>query len=170
VNAFHVIGSVLALWALTLTFIGVRRDDFPRSSRQTFAVGAISVLLAAGAIGSAIITGALEDDEEGHAAEGKSAEGGGGGPGQLDLRADPSGTPKFDTDSLEAPAGRVTITMENPSPVDHNVTLEGDGHGETVGKGGTSTVSADLKPGDYAYYCSVPGHREAGMEGTLTVK
>jgi uncharacterized cupredoxin-like copper-binding protein len=31
-------------------------------------------------------------------------------------------------------------------------------------------VSAQLKPGNYTFYCSVPGHRQAGMQGTLTVK
>ena len=36
--------------------------------------------------------------------------------------------------------------------------------------GGVSKVTVDLKPGEYAFYCSVPGHREGGMEGKLTVK
>ena len=35
--------------------------------------------------------------------------------------------------------------------------------------GGTSKVTADLKPGKYEFYCSVPGHEQAGMKGTLTV-
>jgi plastocyanin len=45
-----------------------------------------------------------------------------------------------------------------------------DDEGRTVGQGGTSTVSASLKPGTYTFYCSVPGHREGGMEGKLTVE
>ena len=75
--AFYVLGSAFALWALTLTAIGVRREGFPRSRRQTVAVGALSVLLAASAIGSAIITTALENHGggEAHAAP----RGGGGG-------------------------------------------------------------------------------------------
>jgi uncharacterized cupredoxin-like copper-binding protein len=63
--------------------------------------------------------------------------------------------------------------MSNLAPVSHDVSIEGAGideHGEVVGKGGTSRVSVDLKPGTYTFYCSVPGHREAGMQGTLTVK
>jgi plastocyanin len=63
--------------------------------------------------------------------------------------------------------------LSNPSSLSHNVSLEGQGvdqEGETVGQGGTSRVSVTLKPGTYTYYCSVPGHRQGGMEGTLTVK
>jgi hypothetical protein len=56
VNAFHVIGSLFAVWAVTLAPLGVTRENFPRGRRQTLAVGTVSVLLAASAIGSAIIT------------------------------------------------------------------------------------------------------------------
>jgi uncharacterized cupredoxin-like copper-binding protein len=92
---------------------------------------------------------------------------------QLKLGADPTGNLKFSTDALSAKAGPVQITLSNPSPVDHNITLQtpqGTKQGPTVGKGGTSTVTATLKPGKYVYYCSVPGHRQAGMQGELTVK
>lgn len=63
--------------------------------------------------------------------------------------------------------------MSNPSSLSHSVAIEGPGvntAGEVVTKGGTSTASATLKPGTYAFYCTVPGHRQAGMEGTLRVK
>jgi plastocyanin len=90
------------------------------------------------------------------------------------LSADPTGQLRFDKSTLAAPAGGVRITMKNPAPVPHNVSLEGPGgideHGPTVQKGGASEVQATLKPGTYTYYCSVPGHREAGMEGKLTIK
>ena len=62
--------------------------------------------------------------------------------------------------------------MENPSPIPHNVAIKGGGvdvKGKVVITGGTSTVSADLDPGTYTFYCSVPGHEAAGMRGTLTV-
>jgi plastocyanin len=174
VNAFHVIGGLFAVWAVTLTAIGIRREDFPRPGLQTVAVGTISVLLAASAIGSGIVTSALEEeeekDEEGDAAETQGAGGGGRG---LALSADPGGELSFDTQTLEAPAGQVTMEMENPSSVPHNVSIEGRGvdeEGRTVEQGGTSTVTADLRPGEYDFYCSVPGHREGGMEGTLTVR
>jgi plastocyanin len=170
VNAFHVIGGVWAIWAITLTAIGVRREDFPSSRGQTLAVGAVSLLLAVGTISAGIITTALEDHGAGgHEAKAAEEPAGGGGGQTLRLSADPSQL-RFDKAKLEARAGKVTIDMKNPAPIPHNVSLESDGEGKTVGQGGTSTVSAGLKPGEYVYYCSVPGHREAGMEGTLTVR
>jgi plastocyanin len=170
VNAFHVMGGLFAVWAVVLTAIGIRREEFPRPGLQTFAVGTISVLLAASAIGTGIVTSAQEEhEEEGDAAEG---EGAGGAGRTLTLSADPGGDLSYDTDALEARAGRVAIEMENPSSVPHNVSIEGrdvDEEGRTVGQGGTSTVTASLQPGEYDFYCSVAGHRAGGMEGTLTV-
>ena len=170
-NAFHVIGALFALWAVILFVVGITRDDFPRSGFQTLAVGVLSVLLATSAIGSGIVTSALDEEEEGE--EAAEPAGKGGGANALRLSADPGGELSFDKQSLEAAAGEVTLEMENPSSVPHNVSLEGDGvdeEGETVGEGGRSVVSAELEPGEYAFYCSVAGHREAGMEGTLTVR
>jgi uncharacterized cupredoxin-like copper-binding protein len=90
----------------------------------------------------------------------------------LSLAADASAL-KFDKSALTAKAGKVTIVMKNPSALQHNVAIEGNGvdvAGKVVGQGGTSTASATLKPGRYTFYCAVDGHRQAGMEGTLTVK
>ena len=89
----------------------------------------------------------------------------------LKLAADKSAL-KFDKTSLTAPAGKVTIQMSNPSMLSHNVAIEGNGldtAGQIVGNGGTSTVTADLKAGTYTFFCAVDGHRQAGMQGTLTV-
>jgi plastocyanin len=176
VTVFYVLGSLTAVWALVLAGLGIRQHRFPATPRATRAVMAISATLFLGAIGSAIISGALEE-EEGEEAEAAAAEeevAGAAAPGQeLELSAEPSGDFAFDTTELEAGSGNVSLTMENPSPVEHNVSLEGEGvdeEGETVGEGESSTVSAELQPGDYTFYCSVPGHREGGMEGTLTVE
>jgi plastocyanin len=170
-NAFHVIGVLFVLWAVILAGVGITRDDFPRAGFPTLAVGLVSVLLAGSAIGSGIITSALEEEEEGEeAAEPAAGEGGGNA---LRLSADPGGELSFDRRSLEAPAGEVVLEMENPSSVEHNVSIEGAGvdeEGETVGEGGRSVVRAELRPGEYEFYCSVAGHREGGMEGTLTVR
>ena len=61
----------------------------------------------------------------------------------------------------------------NASQVPHAVEIEGNGveeEGQTVGKGGKSTATADLKAGTYDFYCPVGNHRAQGMEGKLTVK
>jgi plastocyanin len=91
---------------------------------------------------------------------------------KLSLAADPGGQLAYNTTKLQAKAGKVTITMANMSPVEHNVTIaEGS---KVLGAtpsfvGGSKTVTVTLKPGTYSFYCSVPGHKQAGMEGTLTV-
>jgi plastocyanin len=97
----------------------------------------------------------------------------GGKSSNLQLAADSSGQLKFDKKSLSAKSGNVTITMDNPSPVQHAIAVEGSGidkKGATVGMGSKSTVTVALKPGKYTFYCPVDGHRQAGMQGTLTVK
>jgi uncharacterized cupredoxin-like copper-binding protein len=71
-----------------------------------------------------------------------------------------------------ATAGEITLRMPNPSSIEHNIALDEPtpAEGEVVGEGGTSEITVNLTPGTYQYYCSVPGHREAGMVGTLTVQ
>jgi plastocyanin len=90
----------------------------------------------------------------------------------LSLQADKSQL-KFDKSALSAKPGKVTIVMKNPSSLPHDVAIEGNGvdvKGKVVNQGGTSTATASLKAGTYSFYCSVDNHRQAGMEGTLTVK
>lgn len=90
----------------------------------------------------------------------------------LKLAANPAGQLAFTTKALSAKAGKVTIDFSNASPVEHDVAIA---QGTTVAgqtpvfTGGTKTLTVTLKPGTYNFYCTVPGHRAAGMEGTLTV-
>ena len=96
-----------------------------------------------------------------------------GASSKLTTDADPSGALKFTKTTLSAKAGKVTLTMKNPSPVQHGIGVKGSGvqqAGNPVGQGGVSTVTANLKPGKYEFYCPVDGHEQAGMKGTLTVK
>jgi plastocyanin len=117
---------------------------------------------------AAVGCGGSSSNNTGTGATGSS---GGGGGTQLALAADPSAL-KFDKSQLNAPAGKVTITMTNPSPLQHDVSIKGgvNVQGNVVGQGGKSVASADLKPGQYTFYCSVDGHEAAGMTGTLTIK
>jgi plastocyanin len=92
----------------------------------------------------------------------------------LSLAANAEGQLKYDKSALTANAGKVSIDFTNMSPLDHNVTVESASK-QIVGatptfQGGSKVLSLNLKPGVYKFFCSVPGHRMAGMEGTLTVK
>ena len=112
-----------------------------------------------------------ETAEEG----GKEAEGGtAGSASSVDIEADPSGNLAFATTEASASAGKVTVDFTNSSPVPHDVAIEDEG-GETLGQTeviseGSDSTEVELEPGTYTFYCTVPGHRQAGMEGTLTVK
>jgi plastocyanin len=110
--------------------------------------------------------------DEGESASGESASGGAGA--KVELSSPEDGSLVFEPDTVEATAGEVTIEYTNPSQVPHDVAIEADGEtiaqGDQVTGGETSVASAELEPGEYVFYCTVPGHREGGMEGTLTVK
>lgn len=104
----------------------------------------------------------------------EEAEGGTAGAATVDVEADPSGALAYTTDEAESKAGNVTVNFTNSSPVPHDVRIEDSG-GEDIGgtevlSEGSESAKVDLKPGEYTYFCSVPGHRQGGMEGTLTVK
>ena len=98
--------------------------------------------------------------------------GGGGAASKLTVTADPGGALKFDKSSLSAKAGKVTVTMDNPSSTPHALNIEGNGIEEKGTKTltqGKASVTVNLKAGKYEFYCPVDGHKAAGMEGTLTV-
>jgi len=93
--------------------------------------------------------------------------------GKLAIAADPSGQLAYVTKKATATAGPVQIDSKNASSTPHDIAIEGNGvnsKGQIVQGGATSTVKVTLKAGTYTFYCSVPGHREGGMEGTITVK
>jgi plastocyanin len=99
--------------------------------------------------------------------------GGGGGGSTVKISADPSGALKFEETSVEATAGKVTIDFTNDSSISHDVKIEGngvEGEGTDQVTGGSTSATLDLQPGTYTFYCSVDGHRAAGMEGQLVVK
>ena len=104
-----------------------------------------------------------------------SASGGAAAGGAQSIAADPSGKLAYTKKTLTANAGTVKIAFTNKSPLSHNLTIQKGTSGTTVGAtptfdGGTKVLSVKLTPGTYTFYCSVPGHRMAGMVGTLTVK
>jgi len=96
-------------------------------------------------------------------------------PHVVKLTADPNGDLKFNTKKLTVTHGVVVIDMKDPSTsgTQHGIALRGkhvSKTGKIVDPGATSKVKLTLKPGKYTFYCPVPGHRQAGMQGTLTVQ
>jgi|SRR5215207_7503357 len=131
-------------------------------------------------LATALIAGCGGDDDDESAATPEAtaeatqepAGGGGGGGETVEVSSPADGSLKFDQAELTAPAGKVTFTYSNPSQVPHAFEVEGNGVEEetdTITEGEAS-VTVDLKPGEYTYYCPVGSHRQAGMEGTLTVE
>jgi plastocyanin len=118
---------------------------------------------------TAVLTGG-EQAEEGAKAAGATPRATGRA---LELAADPSGALRYDKNRAAVLAGRVRVRFRNESTVEHNVTIaQGSrrlGATKTI-TGATTTLALELPPGDYVFFCSVPGHRESGMEGTLIVE
>lgn len=182
---FFICGCVLAVSAVTVSFVGLRLPDFPG---RLLPIVVLWFALFVGATTTFAVLHA-KDEEKAKAAEventeeaQKSApyetEGAEGSEepsaASTTLQLEASETAlEFDTTQLEAKAGKVTIEFTNPSAIPHDVVVEQNGK-ELAGfkpiANGEESLTADLKPGTYTFFCSVPGHRQAGMEGTLTVK
>jgi len=143
---------VLALAALTLAACG--GDDSDSSSTTTEA--------------------APESTSAG-GSQGAGGTGGSGGGSVVQIDAVEGSGLAFVQKDVKAKAGQVSIEFTNPQSLSHDVEVE-DASGEDVGAteliadSKTTATIDNLKPGKYTFYCSVPGHREAGMEGTLTVE
>jgi len=175
---FYVAGGLLVAWALIVSLgLGLRRTDFPGNLAGQRAVMAISAVLVLAAVATAVITsgppakaGAASERTPSTAAPSTAAPSPTAGP--LKLVANPGGQLSYDTKQLSAKAGKVTIDFASFAPLEHNLTIARGstvlGATPTFG-GGSRTLTLSLKPGTYTFYCSVPGHRQAGMEGTLGV-
>jgi plastocyanin len=184
---FYIAGGVLVAWALIVSLGLGRAPDFPRTASAQRGVIAISAVLVVIAAGVAVITsgGSTKAEASASAPAGPAtgpkattvpkATTGTPAPASatstLKIAADPTGQLSYDTKQLSAKSGQVTMDFSNASPVEHNVTIAQGSKvlGQTPIKTGSATVTVALKPGTYTFYCAVPGHRQAGMEGTLTV-
>ena len=145
----------------------------PRISALSLVAVALTLGLAACGGSSSSSTSSPSAPAPSSSSTSSSASGTSGGGSTIKDAADPSGQLKFTSSTLTASAGKATIDFTNSSSVAHNMTIV-DSSGKQVGAtptftGGTKSFTADLKPGKYTFFCSVPGHRQAGMQGTLTV-
>lgn len=190
-DLFFFFGLGLTAMAVILSFAGMRMENFPS---RGFMVGGLALMatLVVGSAAFAVVLSREEHEvreeeiaefreeeaaalEEGEASESEEptdvppVQG-----GALALTSPEEGDLVFDPETLESEAGEVSIDYTNPSEVPHNVAIEdGDevvAQGETVTGGDNAAATAELEPGEYVYFCSIPGHREAGMLGTLTVE
>ena len=145
----------------------------------------LTVLLAALALAAFGLAACGDDDEdtgsdtaattEETVAEDTTAadEPSGGGADTFTVSADAGGALAYDTTEASVSAGSVTIAFDNPSTTPHDVRIEGsdgDVGGTEVITDSSTEATVELEPGSYTFYCSVSGHREAGMEGTLEVE
>jgi len=190
-EVFYFVGIGVTLLAVAVSFLGLRNKDFPGSRGALLGGIALFVLLVGVTAATAVINArdeaeTRENEEASVAAEEATLEneaqqgeevgepGGGAAGAALELTAPEDGTFAFDPDALDAAAGEVAITFTNPASIEHDVHIEQDGEevaaSDLVADGDSTEVSAKLEPGDYVYFCNVPGHREGGMEGTLSVE
>jgi plastocyanin len=184
---FYVFGIALVVSAIGVSVIGLRFENFPATRGALTGVIAYFAVLVAVTAYFAVLN--ADDEQKTREAEqaaeteattttpaGTTAQAGGGGGGEaIKLAADPSQI-AFDTTSLQAKAGNVKIDFDNPNPaLPHDVCVSSSGGSELgcskqVTDGSTTLDLKNLKPGDYTFFCSVPGHEEAGMKGTLSVQ
>ena len=131
-------------------------------------------LLTLTAVGLAACGGDDDDDDGGDTAATTETTVESDGGASVSLTANPDGELAYEESTLSAPAGTVTIEFDNPASIGHDVVVEDQNANEItrtdVITGDTATAAGEFKAGDYTYYCSVDAHRDAGMEGTLTVK
>ena len=98
----------------------------------------------------------------------------GGGGSTIDISTPPGSDLAYDQSTVSAKSGRVTVDFNNQQATPHDVVIE-DSSGAELGKtdlisNSTADTTVELQPGTYTFFCDVPGHEEAGMKGTLTVK
>lgn len=169
---FYLAGGLLAGWAVLLSATGVTHPDFPASAGRARLVMLTTAVLVAATITAAVVTAG--EKEKGQAGGAPSRPAGTAAPSSaLQLTADPTGQLAYDKKHAALNAGRFAIRFVNKSSVPHNVTIAKGAKVVASTKtiqGDTTTSTANLPPGDYAFFCSVDAHRQAGMQGTLTVK
>lgn len=175
-----VAGVFIAFAILSALVIPRYRPDFPgRGGLRIFIL--LTLALFVSMMGAVEVFG-KEDEEEAHeeTTAGETTGGGGETTGGAETTQRPARTIQvsgtdfaFRLPESELQPGRYSFDLTNDGNVEHNLVIDGpgveDAATETIDPGQSSSVEAELQAGSYAFYCSVPGHRQAGMELDVTV-
>lgn len=196
-TVFYIVGLTLTAAALVVSFAGLKAKSFPsRGVLGGILAGFLALVVATCGLAVAVAreeqdhrrhqqaeahklteeseqTVASSDETTDSGSEDSGSSAGASGPGgTLELKADPSQL-AYDKKELESKPGEVTINFDNPAPIPHDVVVQssaGDDIARTdVIQEKSDSLVANLEPGDYKFYCSVPGHEQAGMVGTLKI-
>jgi uncharacterized cupredoxin-like copper-binding protein len=76
----------------------------------------------------------------------------------------------FEPAEVHVKAGKVTFNLPNEGAAEHDFSIDDLGIQVNLPAGSTQTVEADIPAGRYDFYCNIPGHKDAGMVGTLVVE
>lgn len=175
---FFVIGIVLVAAAVLIAFVGIRgADRFPPNRAVMLGLIALFAAIVATTMAFAIVKANDEQkarNEKLAAEEGTTTTAASGPVTDLSVTSPADGGLVYQPNGLTAKPGNVAITYDNPSQVPHSIAVA-TANGNVLGQvqpftNGKQTVTLNnLQPGKYEFYCTVPGHREAGMQGNLTV-
>jgi plastocyanin len=187
---FYVFGITLVVSALAVSAIGLRFESFPGTRAVLAGVIAYFVCMVAATTTFAVLHAADQQHERQAKEAAEAAQPPAGsttagttsgatttaaqGPAStLKLAANPTQI-AYDTTKLSGKAGPVTIDFTNPSALTHDVCVSSPS-GQEVGCSqmitqGSTSLSENLQPGKYTFFCSVDSHEAAGMKGTLTIK
>ena len=185
---YFVLGSILVAWGLGLAVLGLLREDFPPSGQAGRALIGVTAVLVAATLVALLATTEREHPREEAAAEAaeKKAE------EEKPAGEAPGGAPPPEAPSVESQTvdvtekefsialaggnalqpGRYTFAVENAGKIQHDLAIQGAGEDvktPLIAGGQSKDLKANLNPGKYVFYCTVPGHEQAGMKVNVTV-
>jgi plastocyanin len=193
---YFVLGSILVAWGLGLAILGLLREDFPPSGAAGRALVGITVVIVASTLVALLATTEREHPREeaaAEAAERKAEEQGEPGAPAEPAPGGTEGQPPSPAPAEEAgqtvkvtekefsialaegntiQPGKTTFVVQNAGQIQHDLAIKGAGENAKTPliQGGQSRdLKVDLNPGKYLFYCTVPGHEEAGMMVNVTV-
>jgi uncharacterized cupredoxin-like copper-binding protein len=179
---YFVLGSILVAWGLGLAIFGLLRSDFPPGGRAGRGLVAVTVVIVAGTLVALIATTEKEHPREEAAAKAAEQKAEAGKQGTPPPAGGPAKTVNVSEKEFSIAlaggnnlkTGRYKFAVDNTGKIQHDLAIEGNGIKETktplIAAGQSKSLEVDLKPGKYTFFCTVPGHEQAGMKLQVTVK